>query len=57
MKSYNTPALPPLLDSSENLIIKARDARRVTEAEMKYMRKTSECTRADYKTNTENAKE
>jgi len=57
MKSHNTPALPPLLYGSENLTIKARDARRVTEAEMKYLRKTAECTWTDCKTNTETAKE
>jgi len=50
MKSYNTPALPHFLYGSENLTIKARDARRVTEAEMKYTRKTAECTWTDYKT-------
>jgi hypothetical protein len=46
-----------LLYGSENLTIKARVARRVTEAEIKYMRKTEECTWTDYKTNTETAKE
>jgi hypothetical protein len=46
-----------LLYGSENLTCKARDARRVTEAEMKYMRTTAECTWTDYKTNTETAKE
>jgi len=46
-----------LLYGSENLTIKARDARRVTEAEMKYLRKTAECTWTDCKTNTETAKE
>jgi len=54
MKSYNTPALSPLSYGSENLTIKARDARRVTEAEMNYMRKTAECT---WTANTETAKE
>jgi hypothetical protein len=43
-----------LLYGSENLTIKAGDARRVREANMKYMRKTA---RTDYKTNTETAKE
>jgi len=33
----------------ENLTIKARDARRATELEMIYMRKTAECTWTDYK--------
>jgi hypothetical protein len=36
--------------------IKARDARRITAAEMKYMRRTSGYTRTDYKTNTQIAK-
>jgi len=34
-------ALPALLFSSENWTIKARDARRITAAEMKYMRETA----------------
>jgi len=37
--------------------IKARDARRITAAEMKYMRRTARCTWADYKTNLHIAKE
>jgi hypothetical protein len=37
MVSYNIPTLPPLLYGSENLTIKARDTRRVTAAEMKYI--------------------
>jgi hypothetical protein len=53
---YNTLALPALLCSSENWTIKARDARRITAAEMKYMRETAGYTWADYKTNTEIAK-
>jgi len=57
MESYNTPALPLLLYGSEHLTIKVRDARRVTEAEMKHMRKTAECTWTDYRTNIETAKE
>jgi hypothetical protein len=36
---------------------KARDARRITAVEMKYMRRTVGCTRTDYKTNTQIAKE
>jgi len=31
--------------------VKARDARRITAAEMKYMRRTAGCTWTDYKTN------
>jgi len=40
-----------------NWIIKARDARRITAAEMKYMRKTTGYTWTDYKTNTQITKE
>jgi hypothetical protein len=37
-----------LLYGSENWTIKARDTRRITAAEMKYMRKIAECTWIDY---------
>jgi len=37
--------------------IKARDARRITAAELKYMRRTAGYTRTDYRTNTQVAKE
>jgi hypothetical protein len=57
IKVYNTLALPAVLYSSENWTIKARDTRRVTEAEMKCMRKAGECTWIDYTTNTEIAEE
>jgi hypothetical protein len=40
-KLYNTLALPALSHWRENGTIKARDARRITAAEMKYMRKTT----------------
>ena len=40
-KIYNTLALPVLSYSSENWTIKTRDARRITTAEMKYMRRTA----------------
>jgi len=53
----NTLALPALLCNNENWTIKARDARRITAAEMKYMRKAGEFTWIDYKTNTEIAEE
>jgi hypothetical protein len=36
IKLYNTPALPTLLFGRENWTIKARDATRITAAEMKY---------------------
>jgi len=41
IKLYNTLAFPAHLHGSENGAIKARDARRITAAEMKYMRKTA----------------
>jgi len=46
-----------LLFGSETWTIKVRDARRITAAEMKYMRRTAGQTRTDYKTNTQIAKE
>ena len=51
IKLYNTLALPVLLYGSETWTIKARDARRITAAEMKYMRRTAGYTWTDYKTN------
>jgi hypothetical protein len=54
---YNTLALPVLLYGSETWTIKARDARRITAAEMKYMRITAGITWTGYKTNTQIAKE
>jgi hypothetical protein len=54
---YTTPALLGLLYGSETWTIKSRDARRITAAEMKYMRKTAGHTRTDYKTNTQIAHE
>ena len=56
IKLYNTLALPALLYGSENWIIKARDARRITAAEMKYM-KTAGYSWTDYKINLHIAKE
>jgi hypothetical protein len=41
IKLYNTLALPVLLYGSETWTIKARDARRITAAEIKYMRITA----------------
>jgi hypothetical protein len=41
IKLYNTLALPMLLHGSETWTIKARDARRISATEMKYMRKTA----------------
>jgi len=42
-----------LLYGSETLTVKARDSRRITEAEMKYVRRTAGYTWTDYKTNTQ----
>jgi hypothetical protein len=54
---YNTLALPLLLYGSETWTIKARDARRITAAGMKYMRRTAGYTWTDYRTNTQITKE
>jgi hypothetical protein len=54
---YNTLALQVLLYGSEIWTIKARDARRITAAEMKYMRRTAGYIWTDYKTNGQIAKE
>ena len=57
IKLYNTLTLPLLLCGSETWTFKARDTRRITAAEMKYMRRTVGYTRTDYKTNTQIATE
>ena len=57
IKLYNTLALPVLLYGSETWTIKARDARRITAAKMKYMRRTAGFIWTDYKTNAQIAKE
>jgi hypothetical protein len=57
IKLYNTLALTVLLYGSKTWSIKARDTRRITAAEMKYMRTTAEYIQTDYKTNTQTAKE
>jgi hypothetical protein len=46
-----------LLYGSETWTIKARDARRIAAAEMKYIRKRAGYTWTDYKTNTQITKE
>jgi len=56
IKLYNTLALPVLLYGSGTWTIKASDARRITAAEMKYMRRTARYNWADYKTNAQIAK-
>ena len=57
IKPYNTLALPVLLFGSETWTIKARDARRITAAEMKYIRRTAGYAWTDYETNEQIAKE
>ena len=57
IKLYNTLALLVLLYGSETWTIKASDARRITAAEMKYMRRTAGYTWTDYKTNAQITKE
>jgi hypothetical protein len=57
IKLYNTLASPVLLYSSETGAVKARDGRRITAAEMEYMRRTAGYTWTDYKTNTQITKE
>jgi len=57
IKVNNTLALPVLLYGSETWIIKARHTRRITAAEMKYIRRTAGYTWTDYKTNTQITKE
>jgi hypothetical protein len=57
IKLHNTLALPVLLYGSETGTVKARDARRISAAEMKCMRKTAGYTWTDYKTNTHITKE
>jgi len=41
IKLHNTLAIPVLLYGSETATVKASDARGITAAEMKYMRKTA----------------
>ena len=57
LKLCNTLALPVLLYGRESWTIKARDARRITAAGMKYMRRTAGYTWTDNKTNSQIAKE
>jgi hypothetical protein len=52
IKLYNALVLPVLLYCSETWTVKAKDARRITAGEMKYMRITAGYTWTDYKTNT-----
>jgi hypothetical protein len=57
IKLNKTLALLVSLYGSETWTVKSRDARRITAAEMKYMRRTVGYTWTDYKTNTQIAKE
>jgi hypothetical protein len=57
IKLYSTLALLTLLYGSDIWTIKARDAKRITASEMKYMRRTGGYAWTDHKTNTEIAKE
>ena len=57
IKLYNTLVLPVLLYGNESWTIKASDARRITAAEMKYMRRTAGYTWTDQETNSQIAKE
>jgi hypothetical protein len=51
-----TVALPALLYGSDNWTVEATDVRRITAAQMNYMRKTAGYTWTDYKTDKEIAK-
>jgi len=57
IKLYNTLGPSFLLYGSETWTIKARDARRIAAAEMKYMRRTAGYIWTDYETNAQIAKE
>jgi hypothetical protein len=50
IKLYSTLAISALIHGSENCTTKTRDARRITAAEMKDMRKTAGSTWTEYKT-------
>jgi hypothetical protein len=57
IKLYNTLALTVSLYGGETWTVKARDTRRITAAEMKYMRRTAGYIWTGYKTNAQIAKE
>jgi len=57
LRLYNTLALLVLLYGSETWTVKASDARRITAAAMKYMRRTGGYTWTDYKTNAQITKD
>ena len=53
IKLYNTLSFPVLSYGSEAWTIKVRETRRITAAEMKYMRRRARYIFTDYKTNTQ----
>jgi len=57
IKLYNSLALPVLLYGCQTWTITASDARRITAAELKYMRRIAGYTWTDYKTNAQIGKE
>ena len=57
IKLHNTLSLPVLLRGSETWTIEASDARRITAAETKCIRRTAGYTWTDYKTNAQIVKE
>ena len=57
IKLYNILGPPSIVVWQRNGTIKAKDPRRITAAEIKYMRRTAGYTWTDYKTNTQIAKE
>jgi hypothetical protein len=57
IRLYNTLALPVLVCGSETWTIKAGDTRRISAAEMKYMRRKAGYNWTDHKTNKQIAKE
>jgi len=57
IKLYRTLVRPVLLYGNETWTVKTRDARRITAAEIKYMRRTAGYTWTDYKTNAQIANE
>jgi ABC-type ATPase involved in cell division len=56
IKLYNTLNLPVLLYGSETWTVKAREVRRITATEMKYVRRTAGYIWTDYKINSQIAR-
>jgi len=57
LSQFDTLALPVLLYDSATWTVKASDGRRITAAEMKYMRRTARYTWTDCRTNEQIVKE